>query len=614
MNDTIQDELLELKRRLQILEQRNVNVGALDELVSVDLGVMRAGNFLALVTAREPTYADATGVFLSAAGEAFGNVLAHLGGVNLGQLQFWLNSLDGSAGFSGGAGRIDLDGINLDGIRYALRHYATDPDGLNPSYGRFEMLYENGKTIPSLAITFMDGSSPANLVANPCFETGDFTNWTAGADWYVVSGGSHEGTYHAECGYYPPSGVSIKTLASDRFSVAALTNYSVTAVMRIVAGAPLIAETIDAYIYWYDDPTAGTLIRIDGIGSQSGTTWTVFQRNLQAPVGAQSAEIFYSTWVNNSPYDAEFYTQLAADAAYVSSIAFERKILFTPDPAISDGTNTRKIIAGVKELYMPKAPVISLVSTATGNCTNGLHYIKVAFVDSDGSVLGGISNAVTVDNSHKQITVPLELGPWGTAARYIYMSKINTASPMYLADVMADNTTTTINISVADASLVDLAPVYNTTGTRPLFPRLSQVMVEMMQMFNASNSPVAMVIANNANQIEYGHYANISAGANGDRYKACMFLEAGTYTFSVYYVKSALGAIMDLYLDGALINAGTDTYSAVSVFDQTLTVTGITVTGSNYHLVEWVVNGRNGSNTTGWRSHITYMAAKQANY
>ena len=83
--------------------------GGVDTLsdLSDDLGDVRAGRFLALITGVEPTDADANGSFVSADGETFPEGKVHFGGVNNGDLQFGLSAMDGSALF--GAGNVKLD-------------------------------------------------------------------------------------------------------------------------------------------------------------------------------------------------------------------------------------------------------------------------------------------------------------------------------------------------------------------------------------------------------------------------------------------------------------------------------------------------------------------------
>jgi hypothetical protein len=131
---------------------------------------------------------------------------------------------------------------------------------------------------------------------------------------------------------------------------------------------------------------------------------------------------------------------------------------------------------------------------------------------------------------------------------------------------------------------------------------------------DASGAPVTMVINTTASQVQYGHHASLPSRANGDRYQCNMLLEAGTYDFSVYYVKSPYSAIMDLYVDGVAVATGLDTYHAsTNTYDNLTVYTGISVPTTNYHLVEWVVNGRN-AGASDYRALVTYIGAQQVKY
>jgi hypothetical protein len=99
---------------------------------------------------------------------------------------------------------------------------------------------------------------------------------------------------------------------------------------------------------------------------------------------------------------------------------------------------------------------------------------------------------------------------------------------------------------------------------------------------------------------------------DGDRYQADMWLEAGTYSFTWYGVRSKSSGIVDLYVDGVSVSAGHDLYHADD-YDYDFTVTNISVVGSCYHLIEWVVNGKNALSSD-YRVTITYTAAKQTVY
>jgi hypothetical protein len=628
------NELREVKRRLLALEQRPLRADTLDQLAP-DLGTLRQGELLS-ADSGQPDDGDYTGLFWSHQGYIFTlngiDYTLNLAGLLNGLLQFGLSAEDGSGIFAGGDGIIDQEGVNLNGIRYALRHYATDPDGNNARYGRFEMFYEDGKTIPGLALTFMDGATGTNLVANGNFETGDLTNWTLGTHQtpgpVVAAGAAYPGTvYGIDCTWTIPAspGYLHNYIDSDRCAVGSLTNYSLTFTCRkvqdVLNGWKYLSSLLrcSVYIKWYDDPTAGSLLRTDSIGGTLSSTWGILTYNVTSPVGAASVVVevdIYSYQV----YDFEGRyssgtAQVYFDEVTLTQILFSRKLLFGPDPSIYDGSTTRKILGGVKELSLPRAPTISLVTTASGNCDNGAHNVKITFVDSEGETLPGtVSNSVTVDASHKQITVPLPIGPWGTTGRNIYMTAVADQTTWLLAATIADNTTTTTNLSISDANLAAAvaAPGYNTTGSRPLFPRSAVKLAQEFLLFKAAGNSKAMTMINNGSQVQFGFYVKASSGANLDRWQTQMYLEAGTYNFLWHGYEYTAAGIFDLWVDGVVVATGFDTYGSGN-YDSEFTMSSITVVGSGYHLIELVLNDKNGS-SSGYNLATTYIEAKQVKY
>jgi hypothetical protein len=589
-DSTLQAKIQKLEQRIQILEQRNVNVNALDELGTDDMGDMRAGRFLALLSGSNPTDPDANGSFMSAAGETFGSWLIKVGEVLNGQLQ---------AGFGGGAmiwangdGVADATGLNLNGIRYALRHYATDANGANARYGSYEMLFENGKTVPGLALTYMDGTINTELVPNGSFETGDFTGWQVNGSPSIASPGYFSNYC---CSISGNTNNFITSLAS--INVSGGLNY-------IVSFNCNVASSTSIYVTWYD--IGSYVVRNDKISSTNTGTWYLCSKVLIAPSTAVTAKIQVHCGVTGVSY---------IDNISMKSVGIFRQLLFGPEPEIYNVVNVRKILAAVKELPLPIAPTISLVATASGNCDNGAHTCKVTFVDAEGeTLLGSVSNSVTVDASHKQITCPLPIGPWGTTGRNVYMCTVADQATWYLAATIADNTTTTINLSISDANLLlaAAAPGYNTTGSRPLFPRSAVKLAQEFLLFDSAGNSKAMTMVNNGSQVQFGFYVKASSSADKDRWQTQMYLEGGTYNFLWHGYKYTVGGIFDLWVDGIVVASTFDTYSSGN-YDAEFTMSNITVTGSGYHLIELVLNGHNGS-SSGYEVATTYIKAEQAKY
>ena len=111
----------------------------------------------------------------------------------------------------------------------------------------------------------------------------------------------------------------------------------------------------------------------------------------------------------------------------------------------------------------PTAPTLALVTVA-GLVTAGVHRVLWTFVTADGETeAGGISNAVTADGTHAQIDSTVPIGGSAVTARKGYMT-IAGGSTYLLVATIADNTTATYRINIADGSLGAQAPTTNTTS------------------------------------------------------------------------------------------------------------------------------------------------------
>jgi len=104
----------------------------------------------------------------------------------------------------------------------------------------------------------------------------------------------------------------------------------------------------------------------------------------------------------------------------------------------------------------PGAATIDSIG-AGGLCTDGDHYIKVTFVTATGETELGTASAVATcgggNNTINLSAIPTGPAGTGTTQRKLYMTKVGSASVYYALATIADNTTTTYAISVADAGL-----------------------------------------------------------------------------------------------------------------------------------------------------------------
>jgi hypothetical protein len=112
--DNVLDRIDKLERLVKSLLTRDLKLARLSDLTP-DGGDQRAGRFLALSAGGEPTDADTIGTFVSADGESFGGTIYHIGGVNLGVIQWGANSLTGAFMAGAEAMKLDKDGLTIIG-------------------------------------------------------------------------------------------------------------------------------------------------------------------------------------------------------------------------------------------------------------------------------------------------------------------------------------------------------------------------------------------------------------------------------------------------------------------------------------------------------------------
>lgn len=197
-----------------------------------------------------------------------------------------------------------------------------------------------------------------------------------------------------------------------------------------------------------------------------GTTWSTTD---YVPIGTAAV------WGNISGL-------LGDQADLVAAFATKQNDIHgSVDPAgvISfDITGSAPGLKFMRHEAQPAAPTAALIATASGNATNGSHVFAVVFRTISGQTeVSPISNAVTVDASHKQVTVTIPQGSNYVVNRDIYASKAGTTSPLYLiasspvvnyAIQNTDPTPQELNayvFNIADGSFLStVAPTVNTAA------------------------------------------------------------------------------------------------------------------------------------------------------
>ncbi len=97
---------------------------------------------------------------------------------------------------------------------------------------------------------------------------------------------------------------------------------------------------------------------------------------------------------------------------------------------ISTGTKGYSI---TRKESTPSAPVATIITDNTGNCTPGTHVFAIVFNTTSGHTdVSPISNSITCDATHTKVRLSIPEGIMYVMNRDIYASKANTIAPLYL--------------------------------------------------------------------------------------------------------------------------------------------------------------------------------------
>lgn len=599
----ILDRLILIESAIRKLQGRETKGDQLSE-ISDDMGVVQSGEFRC-GNGEEPGDGF-SGVRMGYPGFEYGGETYNLVGLLLDALQFGLRATDGAALFAGGKGTIDLSGINLIGLMYALRHYATDLNGNNPRYGRFEMILPDGKTIPALALTFLDATPSEALGTNRGFELGDFSQWTKTTEshgaFVLSEDNPQEGTYCLCFEGIDEAGDKNGVLTSDRVNVTGGNPYEFSCFVRN-GGATVVINMVSVIINWYDAASSGNLLRQDAfpIRTDSSGSWQESLQSLIAPGSALSFEIVIG--LSDEELTAE--DRIFVDNFTCQNVQMARKLYFDPNLMYQDVGIPRRVLTANQEIQYPgpKALYASLYSLGDP-ITYGSHSYKVTFVDSTGGETpgGAKSNVVTNDVSHKSTNLAgIPIGPTGTAARKIYRTVAGDTGDYYLVAAIEDNTTTTYTDTMADGSLGAAIPKINTTEESALLPVKALVRWEVDVKSNLKAAGVKG--AWNSYGSVAGPYAFVSYGAdaansnNGDWFEFDVYLAPGTYTMLVHHSRNTNRGKLDFYENDAAtpFASGVDLYGSAVAAE--VVVTGCVLSGYGVHHIRAVVNGKNGSSS-----------------
>jgi len=136
-------------------------------------------------------------------------------------------------------------------------------------------------------------------------------------------------------------------------------------------------------------------------------------------------------------------------------------------PAIMNGNTEYGSASDDAYLSNPGALTSGLAGAGAGNLSAGEYKYKVTLVNANGETRGGSASAGTTvadAGADGQIALSaIPTGAAGTTARRIYRTEAGGSTYKFLAEI-ADNSTTTYTDNIADGSLGDNEPGWNTTG------------------------------------------------------------------------------------------------------------------------------------------------------
>lgn len=290
-NLTVQNNLLQRVERLETIARQatraSVNVQVLSDITD-DIGEVRAGDFLT-ASSGYPDDGEYTGGFMSAAGYVFNEAIYHTGGVYAGALQWGANNTDGKFYFAGGAATLDGSGITINEPGMVYRHQATA--GGETRQLDMGLFVTTGGTTPSAGWQYYEPGVEA--VINGDFATNDLTGWTAtntdAGNTISASTGICEFSARANTG-------SPLTLTSDRTTAivgGGVGNFSIDVPAQGFAPGFTSADYVKCVVNWYDDPSAGSLVRTDTIFDVKypNTASSNYSQVLTSPATSESCEI-----------------------------------------------------------------------------------------------------------------------------------------------------------------------------------------------------------------------------------------------------------------------------------------------------------------------------------
>jgi hypothetical protein len=373
----------------------------------------------------------------------------------------------------------------------------------------------------------------------------------------------------------------------------------------VPSNSSMVQQYVDSTNFWKIDKEGGTIYFRQKIAG----SWTIQIGNSWSP----AADTWYHfTVVKNGTSGYMMFvngTQIGTTQTDTDTISNLAGSLFVG--RCIDTGGTVYLNGWIDELRISKGaarwtsnftpPTAEYASAEPGNLSEGNYYYKVTYGDLSGeTIASSASTVVAIPAGGGKVDVTIPTGQAGVTRRVLYRTAVGGSTYYRLVEI-ADNTTTTYQDNIADASLGSTPPLVNMTSSRPQFPRavtlsaLSLVSNATLTITDTGVTPLVATTAANANDLDY--------------FDTAFWLASGTYTLYLHVRKETTAGKVDLTLDDTSIATAQDLYGTSAAY--VLTVASVAVSGSGYHKLRIRVNGKNASSSDYTFScySITFKAA-----
>lgn len=405
-----------------------------------------------------------TGTFVQLSVDAYGNSLES----GFCEVMTWQCVADANSGTNPGQEQFSAEGQPF---RDALARYVAGyGSGINQSIG-------------SVGIT---ADTTAALVLNSSFSQSSGTNFTSGFllnNWTITSGAANLGLNTST--YYRASAIEGTTPAS----LQAQGNFVITQTLgsRSANLGPLLPYLFQAAV----DGTPGTWVgsitfavgALSWSISSGGSNWVLsrptigkgiyFQNFNQAALAVTITGTVSSGYVLIDDFLFAPFTNVGQGGFQYASIGGATNWLVNDTGTITNTEGTAaKVQREFSESYGWSLPSViqsaggaapTVTPSAGAGMTTGTHAFAYTYYNGTTNVESKLSAITYANLDGTNGTAALSgvtTGPAGTTQRFVYATRVttSTAQPvMYFAGAIADNATTTKNITTADAALL-LAP------------------------------------------------------------------------------------------------------------------------------------------------------------